>query len=346
MRTVIVNEGQNYIHMKMKTRIVLMIAFMVTGSLAFAQQKDAGTVKLRGTRLSYPLVKKWIAEFNKEYPDIHVSITPKAPADSVDFSIAAYALKAKELDGNRQAVVVTRYVQLPIVNSQRPGLAEFQAQGFTDRNLSDLFFTTNKPSFLTSSQAKTPLALYVRDRPVCAVKAFAAHFGTDPKEINGIGVKGDDEDLAEAVRNDVNGISFNNLGFIYDVKTREITEGLAVIPLDLNENGKVDKDEQFYSTLDNVIDFIEKTHHPKFVNESVNFIFNKDSKNVNAGIFLNWVLTKGQRFNHELGFMSQDEKFLTEQKTIAASAFNVSSVSSCEGADELMKKRKSKLTNN
>ena len=326
----------------MKNRIKLTFALLVSGMLAFGQQKETGVVKLRGTRLTYPLVNKWIAEFNKEYPNIKVAITPTAQADSIDFTIASYALTSKELEGNRGGIAVSRYVQLLVVNDKRPDLAMLQNTGITEQNLSNLFFSPT-PTLTASTQ--TPLSLYVRDRPVCAVKAFAGHLGNDPKELRGTGIKGDDQDLAEAVRKDVNGLCFNNLGFIYDAKTRKVTDGLAVVPLDLNENGKVDKEEQIYGTLDQVIDYIEATHNPKFVNERVNFIYNKSSTNISAGIFLNWVLTKGQKFHHDLGFLSLDEKLLADQRTAVASTFKTSS-SSCEGADEVIKKRKSKLVNN
>jgi phosphate transport system substrate-binding protein len=317
---------------------------MVNSAMVFAQQ-DTGVVKVRGTRLTYPLVKKWIIEFKKEYPGISVSIAPQAPADSIDFNILAYALSS---DGEREAVVVSRYIQLPVANSERPGLSNLQSQGLTEQNLRNLFFSPATPSFLASSQSQTPIALYVRDKPVCAVKAFATHFGDDPKSIKGIGVNGDDQDLAEAVRKDINGLSFNNLGFIYDVKTRKISEGLAVIPLDLNENGKVDKDEQIYDDLDHVIGFIEKTHHSKFVNEEVNFLFNKNKKanNRSAGIFLNWVLTTGQKFNHDLGFLSVDSKELADQRKTVASAFHITSEASCDSGEALMRKRKVKLATN
>jgi len=329
----------------MKNRILILIMLMLTVSLAFSQQKNTGTVKLRGTRLTYPLVNKWIAEFKKEYPNVKVSIRPEAPADSIDFSIASYALTSKDFEGNREGVAVTRYTQLVVVNSNRPGLKELQTRGFTEKDMSNLFFTSNTPEFLTVSKTQSPVALYVRDRPVCAVKAFAGHLGNDPKELKGIGIKGDDQDLAEAVRKDVNGISFNNLGFIYDVKTRKITEGLAIIPQDLNENGKIDKEEQIYGTLDNVIDFLEKTNHPKFATERVNVLFRKDSKNSAAGVFLNWVLTRGQKFNHELGFLSLDNKLLSEERTIVGSNFKISSVSSCDGLEKLSKERRDKHVN-
>src|SRR5450432_1899729 len=98
----------------MKTKILLPI-FAVASNLLFAQQQT-GIVKLRGTRLTYPLVNKWITEFNKEYPNIKVSIAPTAPADSIDFTIASYTLTSKELEGNREGIAVSRYVQLLVVN--------------------------------------------------------------------------------------------------------------------------------------------------------------------------------------------------------------------------------------
>src|SRR6478736_4339850 len=241
----------------MKTKILLAL-FLVASNLLFAQQQT-DVVKLRGTRLTYPLVNKWIVEFKKEYPNIKVSIAPNAPADSIDFTIASYPLKSDELKPSQHSVIATRYVQLPVVNSSRPGLAELQAKGITEKELGEIFFSPESTTVLASSQKNVPLDLYVRDRPVCAVKSFAGHFGADPKKIKGSGIKGDDQDLAKAVKKDVNGFSFNNLGFIYNTKTRKVVDSLAIIPLDLNANGKIDKDEQIYNTLDDVLAYIEKT---------------------------------------------------------------------------------------
>ncbi|HTE32500.1 MAG TPA: hypothetical protein VK666_19100 [Chryseolinea sp.] len=303
----------------MRTKLIA-IAF-VAACLPGFSQTIKGTVKLRGTRLTYPLVRTWIREFKKQYPDIDVTISPQAPKDSIDFNIASYAVGEKELQENREAVVVTRYVQLLVVNSKRPDLAQLQAHGVTEEVLRNLFFTPQEPAFANFSKSETPLALYVRDRPVCAVKAFATHFGTDPAVINGVGIKGDDEELADAVRQDVNGICFNNLGFIYDVQTRKVSDNLAVVPQDLNDNGIIDNDENIYGNLDSVIAFIEKTNHPKFVNERVNFLFNKSNENVCAGLFLNWILTEGQSFNNRLGFIDQDRSFLIAQQEIARKTF-------------------------
>ena len=318
-------------------------------SFAYGQQKENGVVKIRGTRMAYPLINKWIAEFKKVHPDIQVSIAPSAPADSIDLTIAAYALTEKELTETRGGVAFTRYVQLPVANSKRPDLAQLQVRGFSEADFRKLYFTPETPTFFASSQNPSPITLYTREKPACAAKTFAAHFDHDPKAIQGVGVKGDDQDLAKAVKADVNGISFNNLGFIYDLNTRHVVDGLAVIPLDLNENGKVDKEEQLYGSLDDVIAYIEKTSNDKFVTENVNFLFDKNSTNAAAGVFLHWALTQGQQYSHALGFLTFDDQTLETQRTLAATTFKrlpISS-SSCEGADNLMKTRRAaKATRN
>src|SRR6188508_1775965 len=76
-------------------------------------------VKIKGTRLVYPLMRKWIYEFTKEHPNVKIKISPNSPSDSIDFSIASYALTSNELKGDIQGVAVARYVQLPIVNANR-----------------------------------------------------------------------------------------------------------------------------------------------------------------------------------------------------------------------------------
>ncbi len=291
-----------------------------------AQTPTKETLKIRGTRLAYPLMRKWISEFNKQYPNVNLVIAPQSPADSIDLTIASYNVTENELKGERDAVVVARYVQLPIVNSNRPDLPELQKSGVTDESLRSVFFGQQPKSFITSTS--TQLSLYVRDRPVCAVKAFAGHFGEDASKIRGTGIKGDDEDLADSVRNNIDGFTFNNLGFIYDPATRKISEGLAIVPLDLNRNGTIDIDEKIYDNLDHVIEFIERTDHPAFVNEEVNLVYKKNSSKESAGIFLNWILKDGQRFNHELGFLQMDKDFLDAQFVIAEKTFKHISVSS------------------
>ena len=328
----------------MKTRIIIIVLLLASWSSMAQQQNVSGIVKLRGTRLTYPLVNKWIEEFKKEFPAIQVSISPSSPADSIDFSIASYPIETSDLKENQSFAIVANYVQLLIINPNRSSIDELLAKGVTEKDLGELFFQP-APAFLAS--ASNTSTLYIRDRPVCAVKAFADHYGVDPKEIKGTGIKGDDLDLAESVKSDVNGIAFNNLGFIYEVNTRKVKEGLVVVPLDLNSNGKVDSDEQIYGSLDQLIHYIEHSKSKAFINSPVNFVYEKNSQNKSAALFLNWVLSKGQKYNHELGFINQEASQLEEQKKNTVAIWGtLSSQPSCEGTTTLMKDRKAKQASN
>jgi len=57
-----------------------------------------------------------------------------------------------------------------------------------------------------------------------------------------------DPGLAEAVRREPLALGYNNVNYAYDSKTLKPVAGLTVLPLDLNENGVVDPEEDFYAT--------------------------------------------------------------------------------------------------
>jgi phosphate transport system substrate-binding protein len=47
---------------------------------------------------------------------------------------------------------------------------------------------------------------------------------------------------------------------VYDLQTRKQKPGVKIVPVDLNGNGKVDSDENFYDTLDQLIQKLESSH--------------------------------------------------------------------------------------
>lgn len=54
----------------------------------------------------------------------------------------------------------------------------------------------------------------------------------------------------------------NNIGYAYHDKTHEPTKGIAIVPIDVNGNGKLDEDEKFYGTLDELMETIAKGKYP------------------------------------------------------------------------------------
>ena len=106
------------------------------------------------------------------------------------------------------------------------------------------------------------------------------------------------------MKQDVNGVSYNNLGFIYDLKTRKLIDSIAIVPIDFNENGKIDANERIYGTLDNVLTYAEKTNSTKLLIEEVHVLYDQNNSNKEVAKFLKWVLISGQQFNHDFGFIN------------------------------------------
>lgn len=287
---------------------------MLATTVVVSSAQHTATIRISGTRLAYPIFQKWVDEYSKTHADVQFELNSAIPADSSDIVIASYFIKAGTLKAVQGSVVVNRYVQLPIANSHRSDIKSLSEKGLTEDAFRQIYFTEARNS-KPDKYAKL-FTVYTREKPACATVAFATHFGTDVKSIHGVGVKGDDKSLLAAVQNDTSAISYNNLGFIYDTKTRKVVNDIAIIPIDLNENGKVDDSEKVYSTLDHVIAFTEKTSHHKIPVENVNAIYNKQNKNAAALDFLKWILKDGQQYNHEFGFLNLSETSTDDQLAI------------------------------
>jgi phosphate transport system substrate-binding protein len=123
------------------------------------------------------------------------------------------------------------------------------------------------------------------------------------EDLLGLGVNGD-PGVADAVRRNVEGIGFNNLGFIYEMQTRKIYPGLSVIPIDINGNGIVDPDEDFYGSMDSVIKAINDGTYPSPPARDLYFVSGGKPENSLVKIFLKWILTDGQKFVNEAGYVA------------------------------------------
>lgn len=292
-----------------KTIFFVLLALIVTT----AKAQTAATLRITGTRFTFPVFKKWAEEYRKVHPEITIQVASGIPADSADILIASHILKPGDVKEGQTSVALTRYVQLPVVNSARPDLNTLAGKGFTEATFRQIYFTD------TSTGVKgfnSPYTVYKRQKAACSSVAFANHFGGEHKDIKGTGVAGDDQDLLEAVKTDVNAVSHNSLGIIYDIETRKVNDSIAIVPIDLNENGKIDAEEKIYATLDGVVSFVEKTNHPKIPTENVNVIFSATKNHQLVTDFLTWVITKGQQFNHQFGLLNLSASTVQQEQAL------------------------------
>lgn len=309
----------------MKINIILITLLTIISWTSQAQKQENGKVIITGSRFTYPLVEKWIAEFKKEYPDVPFRIIARGGTniDSANLIINAHKLSSEEIRGGNYVVNIGRYAILPIANSKNPLLSDWRKKGIKVKSLKKLFFkkydpynVEDEPKAKDKNEYK-PI-VYTRAQKACAPITFATNYGFVQDDIVGKPIGGDDKHLLLVVEKDTNGITYNNLGMIYDIYSREIKSKLSVIPIDLNDNGKLDETENFYQKLDDVIARLEKSKIAEIPVEYINVSYPAQTieSNRNISLFLDWILTKGQKYNHELGFLDFEPEVLAKQREI------------------------------
>jgi phosphate transport system substrate-binding protein len=93
---------------------------------------------------------------------------------------------------------------------------------------------------------------------------------------------------------------------------------MKVIPVDLNKNGKIDDDENFYTSMDDLMAAIASGKYPSPPARELFFVL-KESPKKNKALtdFIKWVLTDGQKYVNEAGYIAlPKEKLETEKKKL------------------------------
>jgi phosphate transport system substrate-binding protein len=144
--------------------------------------------------------------------------------------------------------------------------------------------------------------VYTRSDACGAAEVWAKFYGKKQEDLQGSGVYGD-PGLALAVKKDPVGIGYNNIGYAYDHTTKKQVGGITVVPIDLNNNGKIDPDENFYNTMEDIINAISKGKYPSPPARDLYFVTKGKPVNKATSEFIKWVLTDGQKYVRESGYI-------------------------------------------
>lgn len=296
----------------MKTLKITYITFFFLSVIYSASaQNSSSEIVVSGTKFTYPLVEKWISEYVALHPDVNLKIAPKTGTEPVDIKVIAHNPSDKELEGDRKLFWVSRYAILPVTNKSNPLVKNAEKKTLSKKDLSKLFFEEDIFADNKTKQNKGDISLnvYTREGQACSTIAFAGYFGHKPTELKGKKISGDDIYLLSAIQKDSLGITFNNLAYLYDIKTRKLKPGISVLPIEL----KKETANILNSDIDKTIQLLENNTFETIPVEKVGFVINTNDATDQLKGFLQWVVTDGQKYNHEYGFLSLDNETLSNQ---------------------------------
>ncbi|VVB89743.1 PBP superfamily domain protein [uncultured archaeon] len=278
-----------------------------------AVKEPEGTIRISGAFALYPMVVKWGDEYTKLHPKVKFDISAggagKGMTDAlgglVDIGMVSRKITTTEEGKGAYWVAVTKDAVVVTANKNNPVLAQLKTNGLKKEVFENIFINETIKTWgqALGTTDTDKLNAYTRSDACGAAESWALYLGNYRQDnLKGVGVNGD-PGIAEAVRQDKLGIGYNNINFAYDVTTRKPVDGIEIIPIDLNGNGRINPEENFYGTLDELTGAIASGKYPEPPAKDLFYV----TKGKPTGIvqdFVKWTLTDGQAFIPGSGYVT------------------------------------------
>ena len=278
-----------------------------------------GEISISGAFALYPLAVRWKEEFETLHPNVKISLSGggagKGMTDvltgMVDLGMVSREVYPPEIEQGAVGFAVAKDAVVPTINANNPLLPQLLEHGLTKEAAQKLWITEEYKTWgqVIGTNDATPVNVYTRSDACGAAETWALWLGKKQEDLKGTQVFGD-PGVAQAVQKDVYGIGLNNIGFAYDDETHKLNEGLEIIPVDNNENGKVDPDELFYGTKDEFIQAVAEDKYPSPPARDLYLVSKGIPESEAVVAFLEYVLTDGQALNIPVGYIGLSQEKL------------------------------------
>ncbi len=302
--------------------LIVTFLFNLFGFNVIAQEQIKGTISLSGAWALYPMAVKWAEEFRKLNPGVRIDISAggagkgitDALTNMVDMGMVSREIYPEEIKKGAYPVAVTKDAVVAVVNASNPALDAIMSKGLKREAGNNIWITGMYKTWALAfgSKGSIPIHVYTRSDACGAAEVWAKYYGKKQEDLLGSGVYGD-PGLALAVKKDPLGIGFNNIGYAYDSKTKKQIAGLRVVPLDINGDGKITTDENFYDTMDKLIEAIATGKFPSPPARELYLVTNGKPQKEVVKKFLLWILTDGQKFVNEAGYISLSKESINKE---------------------------------
>ncbi len=278
------------------------------------------TIKVSGAWALYPMMVRWGEEYSKAHHNVRVDISAggagKGMTDAlsgmVDLAMVSRDIYPEEASKGAVSVPVVKDSVLATANAQNPSIAEMYSKGVSLEGFKGIWITGDVQTWgqLLGTGAADKISVYTRSDACGAAETWAKYLGGKQEDLLGLQVYGD-PGLTEAVKKDVYGVGYNNLNYAYDANTGKPVDGITIIPIDINGNRRLDDDENFYASKDGVVKAIADGVYPSPPARDL-YLVVKDSFTGPSADFVKWILTDGQKYVPEAGYIALPQAKITE----------------------------------
>ncbi len=309
---------------------ILIISMIGIVSFSGCTTQKENTIKVSGAYSLYPMMVIWAQQYHTLHPDVNIDISSggagKGMADAlsgaVNLGMVSRDVTTAEADQGIIAVAVVEDAVLATINTDNPVLATIMEKGLTKQQLRAIFINYTIATWgqlIGDPNNIDPIKVYSRSDPCGAAEAWVKYLGDYtqddiPTREEITKVKGDDS-MSKSIASDPLGIGYSNINYIYSNTTKAPKEGMAVVPLDLNENGTIDPAENFYDSRDDIVNAEINNALPSPPSRLVYLVTLNNFTGITKD-FVRWILTDGQQYTFNNGYSAVPNEILDDQLQI------------------------------
>jgi phosphate transport system substrate-binding protein len=294
-------------------KTVLIFSLLLFFGSTIYSCKGKKTVTISGAFALHPMVVKWAKEYEQLHPEVKIDVSPGGTGKGIsdvlsgnaEIGMVSRELNSSETEKGAWILTVAKDAVVATVNSNNPYIKTILSKGLKKGAFEAIWITGKAKSWsdvLDDASAVNAIQVFKRSDAAGAPEVWAKYLGKKQEDLLGVGVFGD-PGLADAVKKDINGIGFNNLAFVYNINSKKPYDGIVAAPIDINENGTIDSTENFYGDMSQIIEAIDKGLYPSPPARDLYFITKNKPTDKEVVGFLNWVLTEGQKYVEETGYV-------------------------------------------
>jgi phosphate transport system substrate-binding protein len=310
------------------TLLVLVLLITAAGCGQPASEQAAapegdleGTITISGAWALYPLMVRWAEEFQKLHPEVRFDISAggagkgmaDALAGAVDIGMVSREIYPEEIQKGAFGVSVTKDAVFPTISAQNPVHEDLFRQGVSHETLVGIYITgeiTTWGQVVGQPELGDPIHVFTRSDACGAAATWAEFLGMKQEDLLGVAVYGD-PGLLDAVIKDPLAIGFNNLNYAFDMETEEPVAGALVVPVDVDGNGQADPDE-VYNAKKQAVSAVATGQYPSPPARDLNLVTQGQPEGL-VKAFITWVLTAGQNYVDEAGYISLPQEKLDDE---------------------------------
>ena len=288
---------------------------------------DGGdAVRISGGVGPLPMVEVWADIYGDETDtsfDISGGGTGVGVSDAfnnqVDIAMMGREPEDKEVDQGLFAVPMLIDTVVGTVNVDNPVIDELQENGLSRADM-EAIFTKEVDTWgeVVDADVDEEITVYGRSDASAAYKQWGDFLGGEDdayteNELENLsdGNHNGDQQVAEAIAGNENAISLNNINYVYDLESGELEGDIRPIPLDRDGDGELSEEEDFYETRGEFLAAVEAGQYPAPPAREM-FLASNGDFDEDAREFVEWVLSDGQEFVRDNGYVPLEDDRLEE----------------------------------